>query len=105
MPKLSKKLSKKKSGMASARQTRHGRQRPPPLPSPIPESNYSTAATTPSDSSFTTPASTPAPEIAFGDVKLMDEWQSDLEDLLEILTLMAKMMMWGTILMVCWRRC
>ena len=84
MSKLSKKLSKKRSGMANARQTRHGRQRSLPLPSPIPESNYSTATTTPPDSS------TPAPEIAFGDVKLMDEWQSDLEGLLEVL---------------CWRRC
>ena len=60
--------------MANARQTRHGRQRSPsPLPSPIPEFNYSTAPTTPPDSSFKTPAPIPAPEIAFGDVKSMDE--------------------------------
>ena len=52
IPKPSKTLSKKRSGMANARKTRCGRQRSPsPLSSPIPESNYSTSApTTPPDS-------------------------------------------------------
>ena len=69
IPKPSKTLSKKRSGMANARKTRCGRQRSPsPLSSPIPESNYLTSApTTPPDSSFATPAPTPAPELAFGD--------------------------------------
>ena len=76
MPKPSKKLSKKRSGIASVRKSRHAKQRSPsPLPSLIPKSNHSISApTTPPDSTFPTPYQNPDPEIAFGGPEMMDQW-------------------------------
>ena len=83
MPKLLKKLSKKRFGIASARKSRHAKQRSPsPLPSPIPKSNHSISApTTPPDSTFPTPYQTPDPEITFGGPEMMYQWPTDIEDL------------------------
>ena len=82
MPKPSKKLSKKRSGIASVRKSRHAKQRSPsPLPSPIPDSNRSISApNTPPDSTFPTPYQTPDPEITFGCPEMMDQWPTDIED-------------------------
>ena len=81
MPKPSK-LLKKRSGIASARKSRHAKQSSPsPLPSPIPESNHSISApATPPDSTFPTPYQTPDPEITFEGPEMMDQWPTDIED-------------------------
>ena len=80
MPKPLTKLSKKRFGIASARKSRHAKQRSPsPLPSPIPKSI--SAPTTPPDSTFPTPYQTPDPEITIGGPEMMDQWPTDIENL------------------------